>query len=79
MKLIVETGLMLNNILKTATKVLNISYMNSIGIQTTVSGLYCIVLYYIDGVVIAAQCTATFSKSIVLPQILILLGREYAD
>ena len=30
---------------------------------------YCIVLYYIDGVVIAAQCTATFSRSIVLPRI----------
>ena len=30
---------------------------------------YCIVLYCIDGVVIAAQCTATFQRSIVLPRI----------
>ena len=33
----------------------------------------CTVLYCIDGVVIAAKCTATFSRYIVL------LGREYAD
>ena len=33
----------------------------------------------IDEVVIASQCTATFLKSIVLPQIQVLLGREYAD
>ena len=38
-----------------------------------------IVLYCIDGVVIAAQCTATFSISIVLPRILVLLGGEYDD
>jgi hypothetical protein len=31
-----------------------------------------------DGVVIADQCTATFLRSIVLPQIWVL-GREYAD
>ena len=31
--------------------------------------LYCTVLYCIEGVVIAAQCTATFSRSIVLPRI----------
>ena len=31
--------------------------------------LYYIVLYCIEGVVIAAQCTATFSRSIVLPRI----------
>ena len=29
----------------------------------------CIVLYFIYGVVIAAQCTATFLRSIVLPRI----------
>ena len=40
--------------------------------------LYCIVLYCIEGVVIAAQCTATFSRSIVLPQIEVL-EREKAD
>ena len=34
-----------------------------------------LVLYCIDGVVIAAQWTATFLRSIVLPR----LGREYAD
>ena len=28
--------------------------------------LYCIVLYCINGVVIAAQCTASFLRSIVL-------------
>ena len=41
--------------------------------------IYCI-LYCIcfDGVVIAAQCTATFLRSIVLPRIWVL-GREYAD
>ena len=39
--------------------------------------IYC--LYFIEGVVIAAQCTATFSRSIVLPRIQVLLGREYAD
>ena len=38
-----------------------------------------IVLYCIDGMVIAAQCTATFSRSIVIPRIYVLLGREYAD
>ena len=37
------------------------------------------VLYCFDRVVIAAQCTATFSRSIVLPRILLLLGREYAE
>jgi hypothetical protein len=37
------------------------------------------VLYCIEGVVIAAQCTATFSRSIVLPRILVLLGHEYAN
>ena len=42
-------------------------------------GKNCIVLYCIDGVVIAAQCTTTFYRSIVLPQIQVLLGREYAD
>ena len=31
--------------------------------------LYCIVLYCFEGVVIAAQCTATFLRSIVLPRI----------
>ena len=35
-------------------------------------------LYCINGVVIAAQCTATFLRSIVLPRIWVL-GREYAD
>ena len=35
-------------------------------------------LYCIEGVVTAAQCTATVSKSIVLPRIW-ALGREYAD
>ena len=29
----------------------------------------CTVLCYIEGLVIVAQCTATFSRSIVLPQI----------
>ena len=29
--------------------------------------LYCNVLYCIEGVVIAVQCTVTFSRSIVLP------------
>ena len=29
----------------------------------------CIVLYWIDGLFIAAQCTATFSRSLVLPRI----------
>ena len=29
----------------------------------------CIVLYCIEGMVIAAQCTAKFSRSIVLPRI----------
>ena len=38
-----------------------------------------IVLYCVDEVVIAAQCTATFLWSTVLPRIYILLGREYAD
>jgi hypothetical protein len=38
-----------------------------------------IVLYCIEGVVFAAQCTATFSKSIALPRIWVLLGREYTD
>ena len=37
-----------------------------------------ILLYCFDGVVIAAQCTATFLRSIVLPRIQVL-GREYAD
>ena len=33
-----------------------------------------------DGVLIAAQCTAIFSRSIiVLPRIQVLLGREYTD
>ena len=32
-----------------------------------------------DGVVIAAQCTATLLRTIVLPRISVLLGREYAD
>ena len=41
--------------------------------------LYCIALYCIEGVFIAAQCTATFSRSIVLPRIYVLLGCEYAD
>ena len=31
-----------------------------------------------DGMVIAAQCTATFLRSIVLPRIEVL-GRQYAD
>jgi hypothetical protein len=31
--------------------------------------LYCIVLYCIEGVVITAQCTVTFLRSIVLPRI----------
>ena len=39
---------------------------------------WIVLLYYIDGVVIAAQCTATFSRSIVLPRIRVL-GSEYAD
>ena len=30
--------------------------------------LYCIVLYCIDGVVIAAQCTATFSDPLCSPE-----------
>ena len=33
------------------------------------SVLYCIVLYCIDRMVIAVQCTATFSRSTVLPRI----------
>ena len=37
------------------------------------------VLYCIDGVVIAAQCTAIFLRSIVAPRMEVLLGREYAD
>ena len=38
------------------------------------------VLYCNNGVVIAAQCTATFLRSIVLPEFRYsLLGREYAD
>ena len=41
--------------------------------------LKTIVLYRIDGVPIAAQCAATFSRSIVLPRIYILLGREHVD
>ena len=39
---------------------------------------YNLFLYCIEGVVIAAPCTATFSRSIVLPRIWVL-GREYAD
>ena len=39
------------------------------------NNIYNKTLYCIDGVVIAAQCTETFSKAIVLPQ----QGREYAD
>ena len=38
-----------------------------------------IVLYCTEGVVIAAQCTAAFLRSIVLSRIQVLLGREYAD
>ena len=38
-----------------------------------------IVLYCVDGVVIAAQCSANFLSSTVLPGIQILLGREYAN
>ena len=34
--------------------------------------LHAVVLYSIDGVVIAAQCTATFSRSIVLSRIQVL-------
>ena len=37
------------------------------------------VLYCIDGVVIAVHCTATLVRSIVLPRIQVLQGREYAD
>ena len=37
-------------------------------------GLYCI-----DAVVIAAQGIANFLRSIVLPRMQVLLGREYAD
>ena len=38
---------------------------------------YCISIFF-NWVVIAAQCTATFLRSIVFPRIYIL-GREYAD
>ena len=38
-----------------------------------------IVLYCFDEEVIAAQCTATFLRSIVLPRIKVLLGHECAD
>ena len=38
-----------------------------------------IVLCFIDGVTIAAQCIATFLRSVVLPRIYVLLGRENAD
>ena len=38
-------------------------------IKTPLESNLPILLYCIDGVVIAAQCTATFSKSIVLPWI----------
>ena len=46
----------------------------------TIINLYIqyIVLYFINGVVIAAQCTATIFRSIVLPRIWVL-GREYVD
>ena len=37
------------------------------------------ILYCIEGVVIAAQCSMTFSRSVVLPRIYVLLGREYTD
>jgi hypothetical protein len=48
-------------------------------VELVITVLYRIVLYCIDGVVIVAQCSATFLRSIVLPRIWVLLGREYAD
>ena len=38
-----------------------------------------VLMYCIEGVVIAVQCTATFSRFIVLLLIQVLLGREYGD
>ena len=38
--------------------------------------IFC--LFFFEGVVIAAQCIATFLRSIVLPRIWVL-GCEYAD
>ena len=47
--------------------------MNSVGsslcpVQPSLLLGSCIVLYCIGGMVIADQCTATFSRSIVLPE-----------
>ena len=47
----------------------------SITLPLMISICFCLFFY---GVVIAAQCTATFLRSIVLLRILVL-GREYAD
>ena len=37
------------------------------------------VLYSIEGLIISSEYTATFSRSIMLPRMYVLLGREYVD
>jgi hypothetical protein len=55
----------------------NLMYLYCIALYCI--ALYCIVLHCIEGVVIAAQIHCDLFRSIVLPRIQVLLGREYAD
>ena len=58
---------------------ISLSHLLDVCIIIIIPCLYCKVLYCIEGVVISAQCTATFSRSILFPRIYVLLRREYAD